>query len=45
MIIPNIINGFDFSLFLFSVVLWEKEGFLSLSLIKRFENGFFTITT
>tara|TARA_B100000524_G_scaffold298145_1_gene172671 strand:+ start:362 stop:577 length:216 start_codon:yes stop_codon:yes gene_type:complete len=42
-IVPNIINGFDFSLSFFLGVLLDKDVFLSLLII--FEKGFFTLKT
>ena len=42
-IIPNIINGFDFSLSFFSENFLNKDLSLSLSLLIRFENGLFTL--
>ena len=40
-IVPNIINGFDFSRSLTSGDFLDKDVFLSLFII--FENGFFTL--
>ena len=42
-IIPNIINGFDFSLSFFLEILLDKDVFVSLLII--FEKGFFTLKT
>ena len=39
-IVPNIINGFDFSLSFFLGILLDKDEFLSLLII--FEKGLFT---
>ena len=38
---PNIINGFDFSLTFFTLILLDEDAFLSL--FKRFEKGLFTL--
>ena len=42
-IVPNIINGLDFSLSFFFGILLDKDEFLSLLII--FEKGFFTLKT
>ena len=42
-IIPNIINGFDFSLSFFFKKGLDKDVFLSLSLLIREEKGLFTL--
>ena len=42
-IVPNIINGFDFSLSNFLEIFLDKDVFLSLFII--FEKGFFTLKT
>jgi len=39
---PNIINGFDFSLS-FLTFISDEDTFLSLSLLIRFEKGLFTL--
>lgn len=39
---PNIINGFDFSFSFFTGNFLDKDVFLSLSLLIRFEKGLFT---
>ena len=39
---PNIINGFDFSLIISSDFFLDKDIFLFLSLLRRFEKGLFT---
>tara|TARA_B100000945_G_scaffold270723_1_gene232145 strand:- start:316 stop:486 length:171 start_codon:yes stop_codon:yes gene_type:complete len=39
---PNIINGFDFSLTFSLGMFLEKDIFLSLFLLIRFEKGLFT---
>ncbi len=40
---PNIINGFDLSLSCLTGILVDKEEFLSLSLLRRFEKSLFTL--
>jgi len=40
---PNIINGFDFTLTLSSIIFLEEDNFLSSFILKRLEKGLLTI--
>ena len=39
---PNIINGFDFSVTFLLEILVDEDGFLYLSLLRRFEKSLLT---
>ena len=40
---PNIISGFDFSVFFLLEIFWNEDEFLSLSLLIRLEKGLVTL--